>query len=91
MRNWGVINNWLLPYWSRRYLPAPPPPPPPPRTDFTHCEKRVGTYSSSSLMDQQQAFQRGRKEKEMRWQGESERGGGGGSTGRKMRRRSDGS
>lgn len=76
MRNWGVINNWLLPYWSRCYLPAPPPPPPPPRTDFTYCEKRVGTYSSSSLMDQQQAFQRGRKEKEMRWQGESERGGG---------------
>lgn len=27
MKNRGVINNWLVPYWSGGYLPAPLPPP----------------------------------------------------------------
>lgn len=82
MRNWGVINNWLVPYWSGGYLPAPLPPPL--RETSLTVRNEWEHTPAASLMDQQQAFQRGGKEKEMKWHGKSGRGEGGGG-GKKMR------
>ena len=60
MRNWGVINNWLVPDWRGCYLAASS------ERDFTQCEKRVGTRSSSEADGSATGISEGEKEKEMR-------------------------
>jgi len=61
MRNWGVINNWLVPYWRRCYFPAPPPPL---RETLLTVRNEWEHTLVASLMDQQQAFQRRERERE---------------------------